>query len=122
MRDIKFRVWADNLYGEGKRWYYFTLDMLLIAPHVVGHMQDKLPLPDGIECTCQYTGLKDKNGKEIYEGDVLRMWGGSELRFVGTTQDDWEMFYYNTGERIIDITEAEIIGNIYENPEILEDI
>ena len=80
----------------------------------------------------QFTGLKDKNGKEIYEGDVMRFQDGGSckpepprfgLAVVEITEgamflktypnDDWH-FLHRVGEA------GEIIGNIYENPELLQ--
>lgn len=81
----------------------------------------------------QFTGLFDKNGKEIYEGDILRMsiyFGNAILRgmriihavisfhsggfwFDGGGFTDCNWHHYNASDR-------EIIGNIYENPELIE--
>ena len=74
------------------------------------------------ETVGQYTGLKDKNEIGIYEGDVVWCRAGEhssgvweyEKRFVveyGWTQSMWEMFMCD---------EIEVIGNIYDNPELLE--
>ena len=76
------------------------------------------------ECALmQFTGLKDKNGKEIYEGDILQrgVVTFSRGKFQGTYFDgggdlaeDWEDDLYQ--EKGI-----EVLGNIYENPELLKD-
>ncbi|MEN6375496.1 MAG: YopX family protein [Smithella sp.] len=84
----------------------------------------------------QFIGRRDKNGKEIYEGDVCRFSvpmslyiGKSENnRFIGEIKwDDSELGYYllsNNGHhpyvRLWIAMDIEVIGNIYENPELLE--
>lgn len=79
------------------------------------------------ETVGQYTGLKDKNGKEIYEGDIYHQGDRNILYVVEYTQDCSFMGRQvrtkgsRTGlaywqDRI------EVIGNIYENPELLEKI
>ncbi|UXR50994.1 YopX family protein [Staphylococcus simulans] len=71
----------------------------------------------------QYTGLKDKNGKEIYESDIVRNLYG-ELYVVEWLDGSFVLTeFYNGGydHYIIDSsTEYEVLGNIYENPELLE--
>ena len=74
----------------------------------------------------QSTGLKDKNGKEIFEGDVLGTKDGL-LNGVVEYRSDLGMWTnslirYNNFERLCSIAgDREIIGNIYENPEILKE-
>ena len=74
----------------------------------------------------QSTGLIDKNGKEIFEGDILGTKDGL-LNGVVEYRSDLGMWTnslirYNNFERLCNVANSrEIIGNIYENPEILEE-
>jgi len=67
----------------------------------------------------QYTGIKDKNGKEIYEGDIISRCGYKNFHKL---VEDIRDFYSNVNdyEFPINLEEYEIIGNIYENPELLK--
>ena len=80
---------------------------------------------------CQYTGLKDKNGKEIYEGDLLQLItfeGDGEILAYPVEYEDGCFGIRTNGEYLAELkyyidmsfVEAEIIGNIYENPEFAE--
>jgi uncharacterized phage protein (TIGR01671 family) len=82
----------------------------------------------------QFTGLKDKNGKEIYEGDIYRWVSWNKAERIGVVE--YEIGFGGDGETWAgfgfpsDITrldnddepwrDVEVIGNIYENPELLE--
>lgn len=76
----------------------------------------------------QYTGLKDKNKKEIYEGDILKI---NVDRACVKWNDKYGYFqlvpigdYYFDSDVIgqaLEYVEAEVIGNIYDNPELLEE-
>lgn len=80
----------------------------------------------------QSTGLLDKNGKEIFEGDILAFETNDEVINVKIFWDEKHALFmfrsekYNEEEPLAELVEAntypfEIIGNIYENPELLED-
>ena len=125
MREIKFRAW-DKVCRE--MFYNSELangDMMVIC--LDGEIQlsdDDTYKPDDF-ILMQYTGLKDKNGKEIYEGDVLHcdgfwnlyaVWDEENARFAFLCTD-WVV---TQGHPIQpNISSYCIIGNIYENPELL---
>ena len=122
MREIKFRAWDkeyksmheasyidwhENEVGYDKGNYYTNLDSCILM---------------------QYTGLKDINGKEIYESDIVRCMLGEHWNYketIGTVlfhcgewalEEKGSMFFKI---KLYRCKEIEIIGNIYENPELL---
>ncbi len=133
MREIKFRAWwhTDTPdYYRGKRT---NPDKMLQVGDDCG---TKHPL-DCCVYACQgqsvilmqFTGLKDKNGKEIYEGDLLLV----RLQDYGCPKVDVFQVIWNTTNARFKLTDRngdpwgfddtnsmEVIGNIYENPELLE--
>ena len=113
MREIKFRAWNELK----EKMSFWTLNDLLINFGYTELEEKPSVLNDEF---MQYTGLKDKNGKEIYEGDIVRsyekvatiIWLESEGGFYARTLTG-ECFKYAHNSII------EIIGNIYENQELL---
>lgn len=129
MREIKFR--GFNNFNNG--WIYGSLVEIYEDCHILKEGKtffDRHTKVDK-ESIGQYTGLKDKDGKEIYEGDILKYkrndiseenfklyWNEEESAFylqniLYPNDDDIAVKYYR-------IENFEIIGNIFENKELLE--
>jgi len=127
MREKKFRAW----HCRKKEWHYFDMTALIIG----SAEKDALLY----EKWCEFTGLKDKNGVEIFEGDWLSFsvfdYNGADtqysgvVKYCGSRYMIWQSpdneYYGNDGGFDLDWTvnqddELEVIGNIYESPELLE--
>ena len=117
-REIKFRAWdtKENKWALG---YDVAGAFNLFGElHVLGYL-DLTKLQH--YAVMQFTGLLDKNGREIYEGDIVRGRGadGEPMTWqVAWEFDPEEITGFNVGSR--DENDCEIVGNIYENPRTFE--
>jgi hypothetical protein len=109
-RPIKFRAWDSELYEMS---YSDPLDDLERAYSWFRELEDRDVRASGNIELMQYTGLKDKNGIEIYEGDIVRLAG------YGDYLVEWPFIQLFESSFEKDI--GEILGNIYENPELLKE-
>lgn len=143
MREIKFRGKPETGYNYGKSWLYGSLVCLGENHYGIIEQDDITYTMSGMidyshtvinkETIGQFTGLLDKNGKEIYEGDILHgiYKDKAEPSGVGHTYNEvafrkgafgWigeitgDFFPFDGSE-----IEEEVIGNIHDNPELLTD-
>lgn len=128
MRAPKFRAWTE----EGKAMYYdvypFKDDTLLLSYDEVAF--DEVPASDFI--LMQSTGLKDIHGEEIFEGDIVEF-HDKDQSYQGIVTYDKEFGEFTLVERdgfdysfeylsvwYCDLSSLEVIGNKYEDPELLK--
>ena len=133
MRDIRFRAWDDVTLAM------YEVSILINNGRVGVVIEGCAPFYKDNCIIMQYTGLKDKNGKEIYEGDIISfnrvegfandkfIWVGDVIfkngnyiiNFLSIETDDmkidleWHIYPYTDNYTVI--------GNVYENPELLKE-
>lgn len=131
MRELKFRAWV--YYGEKLKKPHYSRDYESLSRFFEDHDENDID-----QCIEQYTGLKDKNGKEIYEGDIL---GDiyehgyiaycdkcKQLQFfdadMGCMMCSGDIYWRDIveSERNGEFAgELEVVATIHKNPELLED-
>ena len=130
MREIKFRAWDREL----KEWTNYSIS------NIDGTLIDFFNKETGFWesdrsgerfVLCQYTGLKNFNGKEIYEGDIVRAVGFLKWIGVAKYSEKNQAFVFEDTDKnyrgnIVFMSQSDqgfkILGNIYENPELLDEV
>jgi len=107
-RELKFRLWDSDT----NRFIYF--DVLETLINVTEQDQENVQ---------QYTGLKDKNGKEIYEGDIVNYFPFKPINseviwkdgyYLSSDEEVWPLDSYTIENDVV-----VVVGNIFQNPELL---
>ena len=129
-REIKFRSWnglameasVNVMAGAIGAFYVQGMDETDSASLSTFNTK----YPDSV-AVMQFTGLKDKNGKEIYEGDILK-----DNELIGKVVYASPSFIVETSTQIYalakglvmqtELKDSEVIGNVYENPELLQEV
>ena len=129
MRELKFRAWANGYEKWCHRIEYIDDGLWL------GYVDDGVGELSTTDIVVeQYTGLQDKNGKEIYEGDIVKLTGKVAKNKGTLYKVVWDNFL--TGFDLISLERSKedigylnevemeerykVIGNIHENPELLK--
>jgi len=137
-RQVKFRIWDENkkvmapvrmesIRRSEELDYSFTDGEIDHGDYLSLESNTRDFEPDNI-VLMQFTGLLDRNSKEIYEGDILRdekeqlgvvFWYGASFRI------EWQMRSYDGSRPVMEIDNcfsySIVIGNYFENPELLKD-
>jgi uncharacterized phage protein (TIGR01671 family) len=139
MREIKFRAWHTH----NEEMVYFDNSKVKNDQHQSAYLS-ALMAGDYGDVLMQYTGLKDKNGVEIYEGDIVSYWAGTMFAdkkgkhypntppyYFSKTKNKNVAIVYEApsfkikngnplGSQYLKESDIEVIGNIHQHPELIE--
>lgn len=130
MRAILFRGKIDPdaySYDRKSEWvygYYTKYSVIFFGRSVIEQEKDDYAVLD--DTVCQYTGLNDKNGTKIFEGDIVKTEQiipvlGTNIFAVEYAHGNYFIRYNSTVLSLFSVNEsAEVIGNIFDNLELLE--
>ena len=127
MSNPKFRIWNKQKNSWEVKDFHLIGEVMLLEGFPLSELNN-------LEIN-QYTGLKDKNGKEIYEGDIVRDSRTEESEAVieycqpiaafvarPIIRAPYDVYQLNEGNTMgsLKLSYTEVIGNIYENPDLLK--
>lgn len=113
MREIKFRAW-DKKANHMVCWEDIS------RTNILGMLVNNNNRDDSRGILMQFTGLLDKQGVEIYEGDILKDYDQDYIGVVSFQDGAFIVTWENEFCNAFEWSGEEVIGNIYENPELLQ--
>ena len=126
MRIVKFRVWNDllkNYLPDDSVCILLNGDIVLynLAAMIAAYRRPSDML-EGENTVEQFTGLEDKNGTEIYEGDILIDDAGEPIEYwvVKFSEGGFIGECAGVAEPLFELTNLEVVGNIHKDPELVE--